>query len=608
MATSKAFLAKYPGKCPNCGNRYIPQKEWLHFVDNVLQHVKCPTDGYGALGTTVIKGSKAPYSSVNQPLPIEDNPIIDDLGDALAGAIEASLNEPEKKIEKTFIPSIYQQKIFDAITDMVKGVYKYAHLVIEAVAGSGKTTTIVKALELIPVHLSVYFLAFNKHIATELDKRCQAKGLSNVTASTLHALGLKNFIKAFPNFDRKNGIVFDKVGQLLNDVWPVSKQALKDGLVTPTERKENWAKRSGMRNLVSICKSTLVDVNDTQAVLEIIDRYGVEIETTCFDEVIAKLPEIMQTCKDRVDIIDFDDMIWLPVVLNLKLEQCDFLMVDEAQDMNKLQIEFILRLIKTGGHIIAVGDRHQSLYGFRGADTNAIQNIIDLLQANTLPLSVTYRCPRLHVEKAREIVSQLEARDDAPDGIIREMEYIDLAKELQPGDMVVCRTNAPLIRPAFECVRMHKKAVIRGMDFKDALINLIKRFETDDLASFEISLQEYYVREKEKLLDNAKEMQAVLLEDKVKTIQFVISESTTVTDLISKITMLFSDDNLGIVFSSVHRAKGLEADNVFILRPDLMPHKKAKKQWEKDQEQNCIYVAETRSKNQLVYVLGGENA
>lgn len=603
MKTSKAFLAKFPGRCPNCGNRYIPQKEWLHFVDNVLQHVQCPANGLPALGTSV----KTANNYKNEPLSIEDNPVVNDLSDALAGAIEASLAEPEKPIEKIFTPSQYQQAIFDAISQMVEGVYKSAHLVIEAVAGSGKTTTIVKALELIPSHFSVFFLAFNKHIANELDKRCQAKGLSNVTASTLHALGLKNFRKAYPDFNPKTGIVSDKIGQLLNDIYPVSRQALKDGLITKEQRKENFAKRAGMRNLVSICKSTMVNVSDTQAVLEIIDRYGVEIETKCFDEVVAKLPEIMQLCQDRIDIIDFDDMIWLPIVLNLKLQQCDFLMVDESQDMNKLQIEFIKRLVKADGHIIAVGDRYQSLYGFRGADTNAIQNIIDMLNADVLPLSVTYRCPASHVKRAQMIVPQLTARDNAPEGVIREMKYIDLAKELEPGDMVVCRTNAPLIRPAFECLRMKKKAVIRGMDFKDALINLIKRFETDDLASFEISLHEYYVNEREKLLDHGKEMQAVLLEDKVKTIQFVITESRTVTDLISKISMLFSDDNLGIVFSSVHRAKGLEADNVFILRPDLMPHKKAKKDWEKAQEQNCIYVAETRSKNQLVYVLGGEN-
>jgi len=623
MTTSKAFLAKYAGKCPNCGNRYVAGKEWLRFVDNVLQHVQCPTDGHGALGTSVktITSKKVEpvyQSSFNMPINIKEDKK-DSLGDALQSALDNFQSDKEdhpdfdidlqRKVDaKGFIPSQYQQAIFDAITEMVNGVYAFAHLVIEAVAGSGKTTTIVKALELIPAQFDVFFLAFNKHIATELSKRCQSKGLDNVFASTLHALGLKNFRKVYPDFNPKTGIVSDKVMQLLNDIYPVSRKALNDGLITKEERKANFAKRSGMRNLVSICKSTLVDYNNQKAILEVIERYSTEIETKYFDEVIDKLPEIMELCKSKVDIIDFDDMIWLPVVLNLPLEQCDFLMVDEAQDMNKLQIAFILRLVKESGHIIAVGDRYQSLYGFRGADTNAIQNIIDMLKANVLPLSVTYRCPRLHVERAQKIVPQLEARDNAPEGVIRDIQYYDFAKEVQPGDMVVCRTNAPLIKPAFECIRMHKKAVIRGMDFRDALINLIDKFETNDLNSFEISLMEYFTHEHQKLLDNAKEMQAVLLEDKVKTIRFVATESSTVIEMKEKIKMLFSDDATGVIFASVHRAKGGEADNVFILRPDLMPHKKAKKDWEKAQEQNCIYVAETRSKNQLVYVRGGENA
>jgi superfamily I DNA/RNA helicase len=154
---------------------------------------------------------------------------------------------------------------------------------------------------------------------------------------------------------------------------------------------------------------------------------------------------------------------------------------------------------------------------------------------------------------------------------------------------------------------MGKKAMIRGADIGSSLINLIKRFETDDIGSFEVSLMEYYEQEYQKLINAAKDMQAVLLTDKVQTLRFIVNECKTVSELLGKIQMLFSDTNTGVIFSSVHRAKGLEADNVYILRPDLMPHPKAKKDYEKQQEMNGKYVAQTRSKNKLIFVKGGEN-
>lgn len=59
------------------------------------------------------------------------------------------------------------------------------------------------------------------------------------------------------------------------------------------------------------------------------------------------------------------------------------------------------------------------------------------------------------------------------------------------------------------------------------------------------------------------------------------------------------------MLSTIHKAKGLEAERVFILKPDLMPHPKAKRGWEIDQENNLRYVAITRSKRELYLVNGG---
>jgi superfamily I DNA/RNA helicase len=77
--------------------------------------------------------------------------------------------------------------------------------------------------------------------------------------------------------------------------------------------------------------------------------------------------------------------------------------------------------------------------------------------------------------------------------------------------------------------------------------------------------------------------------------------------LLQKIDSLFanSKDVRGAVrLSTIHRAKGLEAESVWILRGDLMPHPMAKVAWEKEQEDNLIYVAVTRTKDRLLFIDG----
>src|SRR3990172_8957636 len=196
---SKAFIAKYRNKCPKCGNQYKVGRDWLHYVDNIVQHVECPKDGYGALGTSVKKGHQY---GINEPLPI-----VEDISDALVSAIETSLLEDEQPKEKSFLPSKYQQTIFDFI---VTGT---GHAVVEAVAGSGKTTTIVNALDLTPKDARVGFVAFNKHIASELKKRAP----DHVHVSTLHSLGLSILRK----LNDKIQVDDDKVGTILDEFYPV---------------------------------------------------------------------------------------------------------------------------------------------------------------------------------------------------------------------------------------------------------------------------------------------------------------------------------------------------------------------------------------------------
>jgi len=496
---------------------------------------------------------------------------------ATAYGVPANKIEPKKEMPKGFKPSKYQLAVFNYVHDMKAG----QHLVVEACAGSGKTTTGVKMMDLIPRTKDVIFIAFNKHIERKLSEVAP----SHVRVRTYHGLGFA-ICRAIYGTDIK--VDDDKVYDILSNFMDKS----KDGYLFPMIAK-----------MVGLVKNTLSDVEDID-LDELADHYGIEIDSYDRDNIYNAVRYVLEKSRTMTNIIDFDDMCWLPVINDLKAHQYDLAFVDEAQDTNRCQIALALMSVKPDGNIIAVGDRHQSLYGFRGADVDAIPNLIGNLHADTLPLSITYRNPRQVVRLVNERFPDfpLEAADWAEEGEVRYVSGERALTEYTPGDMVLCRVNAKLVEPAFALIRNGTKAIIRGRDIGKGLISLIRKMKSADLGGLLAKMSEYRRVEMLKLLEANRNNQAQALEDKVETI-FALSDGvTSVFELENRIETIFKDENEGVVFSSVHRAKGLEAKRIFILAPELMPHPMAKKPWEQEQERNIEYVALTRSLSELIFV------
>jgi DNA helicase-2/ATP-dependent DNA helicase PcrA len=87
--------------------------------------------------------------------------------------------------------------------------------------------------------------------------------------------------------------------------------------------------------------------------------------------------------------------------------------------------------------------------------------------------------------------------------------------------------------------------------------------------------------------------------DKHDTIIALVSAADTVGDLSLTVQRIFSDKVTGTTFMTIHKAKGLEADRVYIIYPELMPHPKAS---DVEAEMNIRYVAITRAKKHLTFV------
>jgi len=490
--------------------------------------------------------------------------------------------------------SKYQEAIFDFIAS------KDSNLVIDAKAGSGKTTTTVAGLSHISPDKKVAFVAFNREIAQTL----QAKAPDYVQCSTIHSLNFRNLRNSVRGKVEVNRW---KVGDIIDTfIKPPERYAKYE------EKERHRTLKNQLRSAISMIKNTLTDYNDPKAVINTLDEYGVDIDPTLEHQILGLIPRIIDKGLEIDYEVDFDDMIYMPLVLGMPLEQFDFLAVDEAQDLNSAQIEFILRSINGTGRIMAVGDPSQSIYGWRGADAQAIPKIITATKSEVLPLSICYRCGKNIITLAQTIVPEIEAWEQSPPGLVKDIKEHNLISLLQDQDMILCRTNAPLISLAFSLLAKGMKAIVRGRDIGKRLAEKARKATKGALDLHDVSARLYLMRRKEiekaELIrrDRARKNKISRIKDEYNCLFAIlqgISPSSTPDRFVSACEEIFSDDtHSGIILSSVHRAKGLEAERVFILKPELMPHPLASSEQELQQEMNIKYVAITRAKKELYIV------
>jgi DNA helicase-2/ATP-dependent DNA helicase PcrA len=188
--------------------------------------------------------------------------------------------------------------------------------------------------------------------------------------------------------------------------------------------------------------------------------------------------------------------------------------------------------------------------------------------------------------------------------------------QVKDGDFLLCRVNAPLVSECFRFLRQGRKANIQGRDIGAGLIRTVKKLLPNDsermvngsTVKLVAALSDWLHAEtsKENAKRNPNEQRLIALQDKHDCICCFTEGQATAEGVIRKIESVFTDDKngVGIRLSSVHKAKGLESDRVFILMPEGagMPHPMAKSEWEREAELNCLYVAITRAKLELVYV------
>lgn len=441
------------------------------------------------------------------------------------------------------------------------------NLIINALAGTGKTTTLELIQEVIGPE-PILYLCFNKRVAVEAEKkfptttavrtfnslghRIWAK--TNASKLTLNGKktqeGLAEFIKASPK--SAQGPLWDSYWDIVNGVA----KAKAIGYVP--EGKFPNARR-------------LITQEEFHASL---DEEPDDLVKELIDETL--FASIQQAYKGY---IDYNDQIYMPALFGGTYPDYPHIKVDETQDLNPTNHAMLDRLVKH--RLMAVGDPWQSIYGFRGAMQGGMAALKEKFKMVECDLSTSFRCPQAVVEASRWRVPHFKW--------VKPGGHVEVLKKLPqvtiPDDAaIICRNNAPLFRLALHLLRSKRSVSVAGSDIGPKVIGIMKKLGSSDMSreSLVSCIQDWRAERMAKQSKTASDIADCMI--------VFASFGQTLGQAVSYAEHLFKQQGT-IQLLTGHKAKGMEWDTVYHLDPWLIS--------EHEQDLNLRYVITTRAKERL---------
>lgn len=476
-----------------------------------------------------------------------------------------------------------QKAIFD---DATSGA---GHTVIIARAGTGKTTTAVEALKHISPDVKILMTAFNREIANQLEKKTP----ENVGVMTLHGLGfrtLKMKLGKEIQLDKEKG------------------EAIARRIVCGEEKMlpMHRVRVNAVKRAAAFAKATLAKT--PEEIDEMLDDIDLDPPAGQLrEDFTGDVISALKMAATMTATCDFDDMVWMPVALGFNPPQSDRVFVDECQDMNSAQLELVLRACRPGGRICAIGDPKQAIYGFRGANEAAMDDIISGLNAKTLSLTVSYRCAKSIVRACNVDCPDFQAAPGAPEGRVENVSGEEsVLKYARPGDFVLSRTNAPLVRLCLRFIRSGKFAAIAGRNVGIRLLGLIERSKAENTDALLDWIEAWKEKEIARLTKKDRPTQSV--EDCADCIRVICEVADgSIERVVRAVNGFFvdGDDGSRVILSTTHKAKGLERDRVIVLGDTYCRPRPKNGEWIVSTEEYSLrYVAFSRARSELFIVSG----
>lgn len=521
-------------------------------------------------------------------------------------------------------------------------------LSVSARAGTGKSTTIFYAIK------ELYKEYKNKNILYTAFSRKQAEeALTRMmfgTSGTIHStLGWKAIKATYPNTVMSADKYKNKWTRLCERLVP------KDN--DPDEERSLQHVRRTLMKLTEKVMFSLADPYDHDVLDEIGTRYGIDYKEVR-EQVFGLIPSLMSLSLQTLDEeVYFADMVAAPIFVpdvTINMPFYDVLFLDEAQDTDPAQQQLVLISIgiitdilknvqatispKLGvsdgevvdftdepmGKLIFIGDPYQSIYGFRGAIYEGMDNLVGMLQdfgdVAEYSITKTRRSARAIVEHAQKIIPDIQSMPGAPEGIVEIISMDDFIEEfaesgLSDDVMVLARVTASLVSPALKLVKRGMPVKVAGNVMASQLIWRIKKINRNivgdsdknaDIKSIRAAILVETKRTTDKMAEATPSQRRKLqmTVDELDVLMVLTEECVYLHDIIYNINTLFhaEDGERYALFSTIHKQKGGEADTVYILDGEKMPHALAETEQELQQERHLAGVAVTRAKTRVAWV------
>ena len=282
-------------------------------------------------------------------------------------------------------------------------------LLVLAGPGSGKTTVVTKRVQYLvqDCHISpssILVITFTKAAATEMKERFlrlmeqseeKPQGYGNVLFGTFHAVFF-NILKLSYGFTAANILREETRYQYMKEIVDRLKLEIDD---------ENEF-ISGVLGEISLIKNERISL----------EHY---FSKNCAEDIFRKIFASYEQRKRNARLIDFDDMLsytWelltkRPDILGAWQKKFRYILVDEFQDINRLQYDILRLLAQPENNLFIVGDDDQSIYRFRGAKPEIMLNFQkDFPTAGRVLLNDNFRSTRQIVNAAGRVIRKNQSR------------------------------------------------------------------------------------------------------------------------------------------------------------------------------------------------------
>lgn len=469
---------------------------------------------------------------------------------------------------------------------------------INAVAGSGKTTTLLEYAKN-NTNLKILYLAYNKSLQISIQEKLKQYNLSHMKISTIHALAF-NKTQAF-QYNLCNDLKIQVIENSLCEYERVVNQRINYFPIP-----EYIALIKDLVNFY--CNSSLIALDDT-----LLEKYKTQTDlganTTKLLEkdplrVLAHLKHMLSSMKNKK--IDATHDFYLKMFyLNKKLctnLDYDLILVDEAQDISDVMIG-IVEAQKC--RRIYIGDSFQQIYSFRYA-TNALAKI-DLPQYN---LSKSFRFGNNYAKSLQDSLNKLYSLSTN-----RLLKISGIEAQTKTGKdsinfdkqyCVIARSTFGLIQEIVHLIHDDKKIYFEGGYSSYSFMNqtVYSIFYLKEKKFDKISMGE--IKEFESIYELEQFSKETRNQDYLNVIKFINAYGDNIFEINKKIKEKLTTikEEADIIFTTTHKSKGLEYDQVimandFITKKEITNQKNKMSFTQTIEELNIYYVAATRAKKAI---------